>query len=154
MSGRSSLGTSSFCLYFDLCPCLYLVVVFALQVGTGPVVDAAAAGFGNLRIHARFVLQLERPVGRNIDVEFFVEVDVVLVEIVVSPELAAAKARVNHRDHVILQHFAGTQAGDGDVLLAIVGVDRSFVARTGALRSCTASSPAFTTLPSALITRT
>ena len=46
--------------------------------------------FGNLRIHARFVFQLQRAVGGNVDVEFFIEDDVGLVEIVVGPELPGA----------------------------------------------------------------
>ena len=70
--------------------------------------------------------KLERAVGGNVDIEFLIEHDVVLVELVVGPELARGQRRVNHRDHVILEHFAGAQAGHGDVLLTVVGVDGSF----------------------------
>src|SRR5271155_4496799 len=34
---------------------------------------------------------------------------------------------MNHRYHVVFERFAGAQAGDGNVLLAIVGVDRSLL---------------------------
>ena len=39
---------------------------------------------------------------------------------------------MNDRDHVIFEHFAGAQAGNGDVLLAVVGVDGGFVFDGGA----------------------
>jgi len=33
---------------------------------------------------------------------------------------------VDHRDHVVFEHFTGTQAWHGNVLLAVVGVNRCF----------------------------
>ena len=55
--------------FFFLSLSLSLSVVFALQVGTGPVIDAAAVVLGDLRIHARLVFQFQRAVGGNVDVE-------------------------------------------------------------------------------------
>ena len=39
---------------------------------------------------------------------------------------------MNHRDHVVFEDFAGAQAGDGDVLLAVIGVDRRLLFEGGA----------------------
>ena len=103
-----------------------LFVVFAFQMRTRPVIDAAAVFLGDLRIHAGLALQLESAAGGDIDVEGFVEIDVALVEFVFGPELPGGERRVDHRDHVVFEHFAGAQAGNGDVLLAVVGVDGSF----------------------------
>ncbi len=100
------------------------MVVFALQVGAGPVVKAASVLFGNLRIHARFVFQFERTVGGNIHIDFFVERDVALVEFVVRPELSRSERGMNHGDDVVFQHFARTEAWHRNMLLAIVGIDR------------------------------
>ncbi len=89
------------------------------------MVDAAPVCFGDLGIHPWLALQLERAVGGNIHLDRFVEIDVVFVEFVFSPELAGGERSVDHRNHVVLKHFAGTQAGNGNVLLAVVGVDGS-----------------------------
>ena len=93
---------------------------------TRPVVDAAAVGFGDLGIHAGLALQLQGAAGGDVDVDGFIEVDIGLVEFVVGPELSGGQRGVNDRDHVVFEHFAGTQAGNRDVLLAIVGVDGGF----------------------------
>ena len=63
---------------------------------------------------------------------FFVEIDIVLVEVILRPELSGGQRRVDHRDHVVFENFSRSQAGNGDVLLPIVGVDRSFALDRGA----------------------
>ena len=92
----------------------------------GPAIDAAAVGFRDLRIHVRLALQLKRAVGGNVDRELLIEIDAVLVEVVVSPELPRREWRVNDGDRVVLEYFAGAQAGHGNVLHAKVGVNGSF----------------------------
>ena len=91
------------------------------------MIDAAAIFFGDLGIHSRLALQLEGAARRDVDVEGFVEIDVVLVELIFGPELSGGQRRVDHRDHVVFENLAGTQAGNRDVLLAVVGVDGRFV---------------------------
>ena len=39
---------------------------------------------------------------------------------------------MDHRDHVIFEDFAGAQAGDGDVLLPVIGIDGGFALDGGA----------------------
>src|SRR6202044_4286241 len=70
--------------------------------------------------------QLDGAVRGNVDVHGFVEIDVGLVELVFGPELSGGQGRVDDGDHVILEHLARAQAGHGDVLLPVVGVNRGF----------------------------
>src|SRR5579863_3521112 len=94
---------------------------------TRPVVDAAAVGFSDGRVHARLAFQFQRAAGGDVDVDGLVEVDIGFVEFVFRPELSGGQRSVNDRHHVVFEHFAGTEAGNRDVLLAVIGVDRSLV---------------------------
>src|SRR5271165_2190911 len=111
---------------------LGFVVVFTLQVGTGPVIEATAFFFANRWRLVRLVLKLQRAVGGNVDIYRLIEHDAVLVELVFSPELSGGERGVDDRNQVVLEDFAGAQAWHGNVLLAIVGVDRSFALDGGA----------------------
>ncbi len=111
---------------------LGLVFVLPLEMRTGPAVDAAAILFGDFRFHPRLVLQLQRAVGGHVHIQGFIEHNVVLVEYIVGPELAGSQRSVDHRDQVVFQHFPRPQSGHGDVLLPVIGVDRSVVLDGGA----------------------
>ncbi len=89
-----------------------------------PVIGTAAVFFGNLRVESRFALELQRTAGGDINVEGFVEGDVAFVEVIFGPELSGSQRRVNDRDHFVFQHLAGAQSGHGDVLLAVIRVNR------------------------------
>ena len=111
---------------------LGLVLIFALQMRTGPVVNAAAVGLSDGGIFSRLALELQGSSGRNIDVERFIEIDVRVVEFIFRPELTGSQRSVRDRDQVVFQNFTRTQAGHGDVLLAVIGVDRRLVFDRGA----------------------
>ncbi len=104
-----------------------LVIVFADEVRTRPVVNAAAVFFTNRGIQARLAFQLHRAANGDIHIDRFVEHDAVLVELVIGPELSRRQRRVHDGDQVVFQDFAGAQAGHGDVLLAVVRVDGGVV---------------------------
>jgi hypothetical protein len=96
------------------------------------VVNAASVSVRNCRIHLWLIFQLDGAARGNVDLNFFVKINVVLVEIVVGPELARSQSRMNHRDDVIFEHFPRTQARDCNVFLTVVGVDRSLLLKRSA----------------------
>src|ERR1700722_7637607 len=104
-----------------------LVVIVPLEGGRGPGVGAGAGLFADLRIHAVFVFQLHFTIGGDVDIDGLFENDVGLVELVLGPELSGGGGGVDHRAHVVFENVAGAKSGNRDVLLAEVGVDRSFV---------------------------
>ena len=93
---------------------------------TGPGVNAAAVGFGDLGIAPRLGLQLDLAVLGDIELQLLVEHGAVVVEVVLHPELPRSQRGLGHRHKVIFQFFSRTQARHGHVLLPVVGVNRSF----------------------------
>ena len=105
----------------------FLVVLVLVDVRAGPGVNAAAIGFGNLRIIPWLCLQLDVAVLRNIEFELLIQHGAALGEIVLHPKLARSQSGVGDSYEVIFEFFSRTQAGDRDVFLAIVGINRRFL---------------------------
>ena len=71
-------------------------------------------------------LQLDGAVARDVDLELVVENDAGVEEASAPSRIRWEQAGVDGGDDLVFQDFARTQAGHGDVLLVIVGVDGSF----------------------------
>ena len=105
---------------------VFLVVVLANQMAALPVVNTAAIFVVNVGIHPLVVLKLDAAIPGYINLELFIKTDGILLEVVLHPELAGSKCRVNHRDYVVFEHLAGSKSRYGDVLLTIVCVNGCF----------------------------
>src|SRR6516225_2374841 len=90
-----------------------------------PAINLAPVLFADGRLVSGLVLQRDLAVFGDIDFQFLIEHDVHVVEVVLRPELLGRERRVDHRRHVVLQHFPRTQSRHGDVLLTVVGVHGS-----------------------------
>ncbi len=73
----------------------------------------------------RLGLQLDLAVFGDVDLQLLVENDSLLREVIAGPELARSQRTGDGADEAVLQHIARTQRRHADVLLVIVGINRS-----------------------------
>jgi hypothetical protein len=99
---------------------------------TGPVVNAAAAFLVILGSFPGLHFSLTaRPAGTSTS-SVFIEDDVRSCRSRIPSRTVRRPAQCGDRDQVIFQNFTRPQAGNGDVLLPVIGVDRRVVFDRGA----------------------
>ena len=112
-------------LLFLLVLVFFLFVFVFINMRAGPGVNASPVLVRDLRIIARLSFQLDSPILRNIQDKLFVDYCARLCEVMLHPELAGREWRLSDSDEFVFQFFSGPQSRYGDVLLPIVGVNRS-----------------------------
>ena len=94
-------------------------------MGTRPAINSAAVCLDDFRIIPGWLFNFGSD-HRDIDFELLIKHDPGLRETVLHPELVGGERGVDGRHHVVFEHFSRTQSRHGNVLLAIVGIDRRF----------------------------
>src|SRR5271165_4275553 len=106
-------------------PLLASLWILVLEVGMGPAIDAPVTFIRHFGIVTGPGLQLYMTRLRNIDFLLLVQHDARLREVIARPEMVGRQRIYDSADQFILQHIARTQGRNADVLLVIIGVNRS-----------------------------